>query len=461
MEKINLVDIIDVANGKLTAGNSHIFINKIGIDSRTIEQDSMFFAIKGRNLDGHDFIKDVVEKKVSAVIYSDDGIRINYSPFQPAFIKVENTSTALELIAKTYKNKFTDLTTVAITGSNGKTTTKEMLASILKQRAKTLNNQGNFNNRIGVPLTVFNLTYDTKYAVFELGTSEFGEIKALTNIVTPDYAIITNIGSSHLEFFKTQENVLREKIQIVEGLNNSGTVALNIDNPYLKSIVNTISKKVITFGFSADADVYAKNIKLDMDAPVFDASVNGTFETFEIPVKGKFNILNALGAISIATAIGFSIHEIKQGLKTFSPPKMRMQSVKFDNGAIVINDAYNANPSSMKESISSLEQSYPNRDIMLVLGDMLELGENSEQYHREIGEFINKIQSVSAVYLFGEKSKYIKETISNKRTKHFDNRDLLLYDLKKDLKDNSLVLFKASRGIKLDIIYDKLISREI
>lgn len=461
MENINLTEIIKSCGGQITNGGSDICINKIGIDSRIIDKDSLFFAIKGKNLDGHDFIKDVVEKKVSGVIYSDDGIQINYSPFQPVFIKVQNTSVALELVSKMYKSKFTDLKTVAITGSNGKTTTKEMLASILKQRAKTLNNQGNFNNRIGVPLTVFNLTYDTKYAVFELGTSEFGEIKALTNIVTPDYAIITNIGSSHLEFFKNQENVLQEKMQIIDGLNNNGTVALNIDNPHLKSIVNHISKKVITFGFSTDADIYAKNIKLDTDTPLFDVFINGTFETFEIPVKGKFNILNALGAISIATAMGFSINEIKQGLKTFSPPKMRMQSVKLDNGAIVINDAYNANPSSMKESISSLEQSYPNKDIILVLGDMLELGENSEQYHREIGELINKIQSVTAVYLFGAQSKYIKNAILNKKTDYFDNRDLLLQDLKKYLKNNSLVLFKASRGIKLDIIYDKLISREI
>lgn len=461
MKNINLTEIIKYSDGQLINGDTDICINKIGIDSRTIDKDSLFFAIKGKNLDGHDFIKDVVEKKASVIIYSDDNIRLNYHPYQPVFIKVKNTSIALEHVAKMYKSKFTDLKTVAITGSNGKTTTKEMLASILKQKAKTLNNQGNFNNRIGVPLTVFNLTSDTKYAVFELGTSEFGEIKALTDIVTPDYAIITNIGSSHLEFFKTQENVLREKIQIIDGLNSNGTVALNIDNPYLKSIVNTISKKVITFGFTTDADIYAKNIKLDIDNPIFDVSVKGIIETFEIPVKGKFNILNALGAISIATAMGFSINEIKQGLKTFTPPKMRMQSVKLDNGVIVINDAYNANPSSMKESISSLEQSYPNKDIILVLGDMLELGDNSEQYHREIGELINTVQSVKTVYLVGDKSKYIQDRILNKRTKYFDNRDSLLQDLKKDLKENSLVLFKASRGIKLDIIYDKLISREI
>ncbi|MDD5020714.1 MAG: UDP-N-acetylmuramoyl-tripeptide--D-alanyl-D-alanine ligase [Endomicrobiaceae bacterium] len=461
MENINLTEIIKSINGKFTGGNPDISINKIGIDSRTVEKDSLFFAIKGKNLDGHDFIKDVVGKKVSAIIYSDDNIQINYSPYQPIFVKVQNTSIALEKVAKMYKNKFTDLKTIAITGSNGKTTTKEMLASILKQKAKTLNNQGNFNNRIGVPLTVFNLTYDTKYAVFELGTSEFGEIKTLTDIVTPDYAIITNIGSSHLEFFKNQENVLREKIQIIDGLNDNGVIALNIDNPYLKSIVNTISKKVVTFGFNPNANIYAKNIKLDIDNPTFDVFVNGIFETFEIPLKGKFNILNALGTIAVANDMGFSISEISEGLKTFFPPKMRMQSVKLDNGAIVINDAYNANPSSMKESISSLEQSYPNKDIILVLGDMLELGDNSDQYHIEIGEFINTLPSVNTVYLFGDKSKYMKDRILNKRTKYFDNRDLLLQDLKKDLKENSLVLFKASRGIKLDIIYDKLISREI
>jgi len=218
MENINLNEIIKAADGAVTKGNPEININKIGIDSRTIEKDALFFAIKGKTLDGHNFIKDAVQKEVAAVIYSTEGAEKNFSDAKTVFVRVKDTSLALETAAKLYKRKFKDLITVSITGSNGKTTTKEMLASILKQKAKTLNNQGNFNNRIGVPLTVFNLSYDTKYAVFELGTSEFGEIKVLTGITEPDYAVITNIGSSHLEFFKTQDNVLKEKREITEGL---------------------------------------------------------------------------------------------------------------------------------------------------------------------------------------------------------------------------------------------------
>jgi len=463
MENINLNEIIKAAGGTVTKGNPEININKIGIDSRTIEKDSLFFAIKGKTLDGHEFIKDAVQKEVAAVIYSTEGAEKNFSDAKTVFVRVNDTSLALESAAKIYKRKFKDLVTVSITGSNGKTTTKEMIASILKQRAKTLNNQGNFNNRIGVPLTVFNISYDTKYAVFELGTSEFGEIKALTEITEPDYAVITNIGSSHLEFFKTQDNVLKEKREIINGLKYTGTIALNIDNSYLKSISADTKKlkKSITFGFSHDADVYADNIKLDGETTVFDITIKGITDVFEIPIKSKFNILNALGAAAVAYSMGFSIEEIKNGLKTFTPPKMRMQTVKLSNGALAINDAYNANPSSMSAAISSLEQSYPGKNIILVIGDMLELGENSPIYHAQIGTLINKISSVQTVYMYGDKIKFAGEQISGKDVHFFTDREMLLDSLKTKIKQNSLVFFKASRGIKLDIIYDKLITSEI
>ncbi|MDD2523634.1 MAG: UDP-N-acetylmuramoyl-tripeptide--D-alanyl-D-alanine ligase [Endomicrobiaceae bacterium] len=461
MENFYLMDLINAVKGSFIIGNPHLQIKDVAIDTRTLKQGSLFFAIQGKNFDGHDFIRSAIEKQVAAIVYSREDINLKYFfPNLPSLVKVKNTSLALEQLAIAYRKRHTALKSIAITGSNGKTTTKEMLSSILKRKYKTLSNKGNYNNRIGVPLTVFDLTSDTRYAVFELGTSEFGEIEALTNIVLPDCGIITNIGSSHLQYFKTPENVLQEKKNLIEGIKKDGFIAINNDNQYLKTYLPQISKKVITFGLYSGADIYAKNIKLWLDKPVFDMYIDGKSETIELPIKGKFNIFNALGAAAVAYGLGFSFSEIKEGLANFTPPNMRMQSYKLSNEAIIINDAYNANPSSMRESISSLSQSYPDKEVILILGDMLELGENAAEYHSEIGKFINTLPYVKMVCLFGDLVGHIKNEIKDKKIKYFMSKRILLEELEKELNANTLVFIKASRGMKLDVIYDEMILRD-
>ncbi|MFA7674573.1 MAG: UDP-N-acetylmuramoyl-tripeptide--D-alanyl-D-alanine ligase [Endomicrobiia bacterium] len=461
MENFYLMDLINAVKGSFIIGNPHLQIKDVAIDTRTLKQGSLFFAIQGKNFDGHDFIRSAIEKQVAAIVYSREDINLKYFfPNLPSLVKVKNTSLALEQLAIAYRKRHTALKSIAITGSNGKTTTKEMLSSILKRKYKTLSNKGNYNNRIGVPLTVFDLTSDTRYAVFELGTSEFGEIEALTNIVLPDCGIITNIGSSHLQYFKTPENVLQEKKNLIDGIKKDGFIAINNDNQYLKTYLPQISKKVITFGLYSGADIYAKNIKLWLDKPVFDMYIDGKSETIELPIKGKFNIFNALGAAAVAYGLGFSFSEIKEGLANFTPPNMRMQSYKLSNEAIIINDAYNANPSSMRESISSLSQSYPDKEVILILGDMLELGENAAEYHSEIGKFINTLPYVKMVCLFGDLVGHIKNEIKDKKIKYFMSKRILLEELEKELNANTLVFIKASRGMKLDVIYDEMILRD-
>ena len=459
MENFYLMDLINAVEGSFVIGNPHLPIHDIGIDTRTIKEGSLFFAIKGKSLDGHDYIRDAIEKKVSAIVYSRDDIDFeNMFPTIPSLVKVKDTSLALEKLAKAYRKRFNILNSIAITGSNGKATTKEMLASILKQKGKTLSNKGNFNNRIGVPLTVFNLTSDTEYATFEIGTSEFGEIEVLTDITAPHCGIITNIGSSHMEFFKTPENVLREKRTLIDGIDDDGFIALNNDNQYLKSIIPQVQKKVITFGLYNGADVYAKNIKLWLDKPEFDMYIDGKKETISLPIKGKFNIFNALGAAAVAYGLGFSFQEIKEGLANCTPPKMRMQAYTMNNGAVIINDAYNANPTSMQTSIKSLAQSYPNRDVILVLGDMLELGEETAKYHAEIGKFINSLPYVKGVYLFGDLVNYIKGELTDKKAKYFMSKTILCEELAQDITENSLIFIKGSRGMKLDEVYNEILA---
>lgn len=461
MENFCLNDLIKAVNGCFIAGNLCLPINEIGIDTRTIKQNSLFFAIKGKSLDGHDYIKEAVKKNVSAIVYSRDDINFDVlGSCLPSLVKVNDTSIALEQLATAYREKFNGLKMIAITGSNGKTTTKEMLASILNQKCKTLANQGNFNNRIGVPLTLFNLASDTKYAVIEIGTSEFGEIKVLTNITKPYCGIITNIGNSHLEFFKTPENVLKEKQTLIDGIDNDGFVVLNNDNIYIKSIISQVGKKVITFGLCDGVDVYADNIKLCFDKQIFDMYISGKKETVEISIKGKHNVSNALAAAAAAYGLGFSLQEIKAGLEKCIPPKMRMQEYMLNDGTILINDAYNANPTSMQESIKSLSQSYPNKDVVLILGDMLELGEKKYQYHTELGRYINSLPYVKSVYLFGDLVSYIQKEITGKKTKHFFTKSGLCKEVMNEINENSVIFIKGSRGMKLDTVFNDIITAD-
>lgn len=460
MENFYLSDLINAVKGAFIIGDPHIPITEIELDTRKIKKNSVFFAIKGKNLDGHDFINEAIEKQASVIVYSKDDIKIqkDYQKI-PALVKVKDTLKALEQLAVEYRKRNKDLIRIAITGSNGKTTTKEMLYSILSQKDKTLCNKGNFNNNIGVPLTIFNLEADTKYGIFEIGTSNFGEIKHLANMVDPFCGIITNIGNSHLEFFKTPENVLKEKTDLIQAIDSKGFICINNDNQYLKNYKSNITKKYITFSLYGGSDVYAKNLKLWLDKPIFDLYIDGKHETVELSMKGKFNIINALGAASVAYGLGFNIEEIKEGLEKFSSPDMRMQTIQLSTGAIAINDAYNANPSSMHASISSLLQSYPDKKIILVLSDMLELGENSSQYHAELGKFIDSLEQIQSVYLIGDQIINTKNEIKSKDVRYFISKHMLLEELEKNCTTQDNVIFiKASRGMKLNTIFDELIS---
>ena len=461
MDNLFLDDLIKWTNGKAINLTENKQIDNISIDTRTIKENNAFFAIIGKSLDGHNFINEAINKKASVIVYSKDNIDTSNKSI--VFIKVKDTALALEQTAKKYKEQFKNIFTVAITGSNGKTTTKEFIASILKQKSLTLNNEGNFNNRIGVPLTVFNLTSHHKYAVIEMGTSEFGEIKALSNIVCPDCAVLTNIGDSHLEFFKNRENVLKEKIHIIDNLSEKGFVVLNTDDVYLQKVLPSIKNEVITYGFSKNAFVRAENIILEKEKPSFDLYINNKFiKTLSINMKGKFNVLNSLAAIAIAHKLNFSINDVEKALSNFIPPKMRMQTTEIKNKMKAINDAYNANPCSMQNSILSLKESYPGKKVILIIGDMLELGENSDNFHKELGKQINELDYIKSVYMFGSKVKFTKEEIKNKKAILFEkntpeNEAELFKEVENDFENNAIILFKASRGIKLDKIYNNFI----
>jgi UDP-N-acetylmuramoyl-tripeptide--D-alanyl-D-alanine ligase len=459
MENFFVKDLLQNVNGKLIKGNMDLCAFGVSIDTRTIKKGEAYFALQGKHYDGHNFIKEAVSKGAAAIIYSDEKYDSSNFKNSAAAIKVKDTLTALGNFAKAYKAKFKDIKIVGITGSNGKTTAKEILVSILSLKGKTLSNKGNFNNRIGLPISLFNLTSDAKYAVFEMGTSLFGEIKILADILRPNIGAITNIGYSHLETFLSPSGVFEEKKVLFDFIENSGFAVVNNDDTLLKTISFDSNFKVKTFALNAKADVFAKNIMLFNDRVEFKLFHKNDFIQISMRSKGVFNVSNALCASASALSFGFSLAEIKSGIENFIPPKMRMETVTTKTGAILINDAYNANPSSMKESILAVKQIYPDKNICLVLGDMLELGEKSDSYHRGLGKFIAS-QNINSVYLLGEITSHTKAALANRNVFHSLNSDDILNKLNENRADkNTVFLFKASRGMKLEIIFQKFYDR--
>lgn len=459
MELFYLKDLVKAVNGKFLLGDPKLLVKSISIDSRTARKGQFYFAIKGKTFDGHDFIKEAVEREVGGIIYSrEDADFAKPFPHFPSIIKVDDTLQALGNLAKAYRKRFEKTKIVGLTGSNGKTTTKEMLFSILSKKGKTICNKGNFNNRIGLPLSVFELTSDVKYAVFEMGTSLHGEIKTLAEILTPDAGIITNIGFSHLETFGSTEGVFKEKRALFDNISQEGFAVLNNDDEILKRVSSKTYSNVITFALYGGADIFAKNITIWSDKPRFELHAGNRTINIILPVKGRFNIMNSLAAAAVATGLGFSLEEIKDGLESFTPPAMRMETAIARNGVILINDAYNANPSSVKEAIKGICETYMEKEINLVLGDMLELGENSRVYHREIGEFINT-QRIKSVYLTGAQSIHTKEAIDKKLVFYAKDRTELVKMLEAaPVSSNSVFLFKGSRSMKLEDAYTKYLN---
>ncbi|MCL2335306.1 MAG: UDP-N-acetylmuramoyl-tripeptide--D-alanyl-D-alanine ligase [Endomicrobia bacterium] len=457
MESFYVKDLIKAVNGKFLLGDPNLQVKSVSIDSRTVKKGQFFFAIKGKNFDGHDFIKDAVEREVSGIVYSeDDADFANPFPKFPSIVKVSDTEEALGNLAKAYRRRFDDVKVVGITGSNGKTTTKEMLTSILKRKGKTINNKGNFNNRIGLPMSVLDMRSEHKYAVFEMGTSLHGEIKILSDILRPDVGIITNIGFSHLETFNSPEGVFKEKRALLDNVADDGFIVVNNDDDFLKRISHQhYSKKMITFALYGGADIYAKNISLWADKPSFELHTANGSVNIEMPVKGRFNVMNALAAAAAAFGLGLGLEEIKYGIENFTPPAMRMETAVLASGAILINDAYNANPSSVRESVQAVCESYGDGEINLVLGDMLELGEKASDYHFSLGEFLNS-QRVKSIYLIGDMSLYTKEGLTKKTAYHAKDEDVLFKMLQRaPVNNKSVFLFKASRGMHLEEIYSK------
>ncbi|SHH12417.1 UDP-N-acetylmuramoyl-tripeptide--D-alanyl-D-alanine ligase [Tepidibacter thalassicus] len=456
MNSIKIEEILDCTDGKLIKGNREYLVSNICIDSRKALEGGLFIPLIGEKFDGHSFILNAYKKGIKSFLKDENhNIDLNFDDIN--VIEVKDTTKALGDIAKFYKSKF-PINYVGVTGSTGKTTTKDIIHSVLSSKYKTLKNEGNFNNHIGLPLTVFNLNNEYECAVLEMGMSSFGEIEYLANIVEPKIAVISNIGFSHIENLGSREGILKAKLEITSNFKENSILIVNGDDEYLRKLKNkNLNYKLKSFGFEKYNDLYCIRYKMDEKGIYFNCAVYNNEEEFFIPARGKHNIYNAMAAILVGIELNLNIDEIKNGLLNFKSSKMRLDILK-NSLLTVINDAYNASPDSMKAALEVLGEYKNNRKIS-VLGDMLEMGDYAQKGHRMVGKYAKNNSDI--ILTVGKNSEYIgiqalDEGFDEKNIKHFKSNLEVINYLKKILKANDVVLVKGSRGMMMEEIVEFL-----
>lgn len=439
-----------IANALNTTVNCEKNITRISIDSRDVDENTLFFAIKGERFDGHDFACDVAEKGVGALVCHKK-VECN-----APVLYVENTKKAFLELASYYRSMFENLKVIGLTGSVGKTTTKEMTACVMGSKYKTLKTEGNLNNEIGMPKTLFRLDETYECAVIEMGMSAAGEISVLSRSAKPDCAIITNVGVSHIENLGSRDGILNAKLEITHGLKKGAPLFLNGDNDKLSAVKNSDFKTVF-FGIeNKNCEVLAKDIAENGLTTEFTAVRGNIRQKIVIPTVGIHNVYDALAAFAVGTEYGVPPEKAAAGLAEYTPSGMR-QRIKRLNNITFIEDCYNASPDSQRAGLNSLCKVAKGRKIA-VLGDMLELGSYSEKAHRSVGEYAAQCH-IDALYTFGENSKYMADSAKKDgldRVFEFTDSEELAYALMKELKSGDTVLFKASRGMQLENVFGKI-----
>ena len=451
MKDITVQDILNVTKGELITGDKNLICKSFSKDSRKIEKGDTYIGIKGEKFDGSKFWKQALENGADCVIV--ENIEFTEADKEnlknKTIIKVINTLEALYEIAK-FKRNLYKIPVIAITGSVGKTSTKDIVANVVSQKYKTLKTIGNNNNNIGLPFTILKLE-DHEAMVLEMGMNHFGEISLLTSIAKPDVCIITNIGTSHIGNLGSRENILKAKLEILEGNPNS-LVIINNDNDLLNEWYNKNSTKynITTYGIKNESDFNAKDITLNQDGSEFSCNIKGKNVSIKVPVGGEHFVLNSLCAIAVGNYLNIETNKIIKGIEEFELTKKRMDIAELKNGIKIINDAYNASFESMKATLKYLSD-FNNRKIA-VLGDMFELGEFSKELHEKVGKEVVK-NNIDILICSGENSRYIvskakEEGMNEENIYYFEDKEKILNLLKTIAKQGDIILFKASNGMK-------------
>lgn len=444
---LTLDEIVKAVNGEILVQNNEGNFNKVSTDTRKIEENNLFIALKGDNFNGNNYATSAAEKGASIIIIDEMNFKIEDLNNKGTVIKVEDTKIALGDLARYYRNKL-GIKVVGITGSTGKTSTKDLVAAFLSGKYRVFKTKGNFNNEIGLPLMIFELSNDYDIAVLEMGTSNFGEINRLASIARPDVSAITNIGVAHIEYLKTRENILKEKMSITDFFKKENSLILNCENDMLKTVKKSDKFNIKKVGYDESYDVYAKKLDLTQETTSFEAVTkeNGS-QRFTLNMIGEHNVLNALIGIQIAKEFGLTFDEMEKGLKNFEATSMRLEFIKKDK-LTIINDSYNANPDSMKAALDVLKN-YSGKRKIAVLGTMGELGSYAKKAHKEVGEFAKERADI--LITTGEFKEYYKEGFGN-NTIIFENKQELLGGLSKIIKEEDTILIKASRSAKFEEI---------
>ena len=450
--------IIEITNGKLLSGKEDTIIEKFSIDTRIMEKDDMFVEVEPNLEKENPYIEIALENGAIGVMVernlSEELIK-KYS--NKLIIQVQNSVLALQKLA-TYKRKQYNIPVIAITGSVGKTSTKDIVANVMSQKYNVLKTQGNYNNHIGVPLTLLRLK-DHTAVVIEMGMNHFGEISVLTKIAKPTTCIITNVGTAHIGNLGSRENILKAKLEILEGLQQNGNVIINNDNDLLHKWANEDSKyKIITYGIENNSNYEAYNIKSSANGSTYNIKIKENTYNVKVPVGGNHFIYNSLCAISAGLIYDIDIEKILYGIENFELTKRRMEVEKI-NDVTIINDAYNASYDSMKPALEYLKEIQGNKKIA-VLGDMLELGEFSKELHEKVGCEVAK-NNIDILITVGEFSKYIaKKAIQLNMPKDkvyiCENTEEAANKIKELWGKNDVILLKASNGMRFDKILERI-----
>lgn len=448
MQKFSGKDILRATTGELLCGNDDFSVKRVVTDSRIVQSGDLFVPFCGENFDGHDYIDNVLQNGAAAALSEKDIKSEN-----GAVIKVKSTLDALGAIAAEYLRLY-PIPVVGITGSVGKTSTKDMISAVLARKFDILKSTGNHNNEIGMPLTILEKEENHNMAVLEMGMSAFGELDYLASIARPDAAVITNIGMSHIENLGSQEGILKAKLEICNYFNDENVLIVNGDDKLLKNIKKDFP--IVRYGSGENCDVRAVDIKNNgILGSSFTVSMDGKKYPAEVKAPGMHNVYNALAAIAVGVHYGISPEECIKGVAAAEMTDMRM-SIEKSGETIILKDFYNAAPDSIRASLEVLKTVKGHRRVA-VLGDVLEMGSFAEEEHRKLGKSVNDAADV--LITAGENAKFIAEGAKDAGMSEvisFDDTDAAAENIKNIVKDGDCILIKASRGMKFEKIYQKI-----
>jgi len=457
MMKLTIEQIVNAVNGSLAQGNMKDIATGVSTDSRKVTENEIFFPLIGEQHDAHDYIPQAVERGCRTIVVS-KMVGIPQSPFNTLnLIMVEDTTKALQDLASYYLS-LVPIKKIGVTGSTGKTTTKEMLYWIFSEKYKTMRNLGNFNNHIGLPLTIFNLEKDTEVGIFEMGMSEFGEIDLLAKLVRPDIGIITNIGISHIENLGSRENILKAKLEITNYFEPGNILIVNEDYELLSRDDVSGDYRLVTVGETGRSSFILSDIRdFGEEGIEFNVEHENEIQRFHLDVPGRHNAYNGILAVAAGVSCGISMREAAEGLKKLVITDKRL-SIKGKNGMKIIDDTYNASPDSMIAAIDVLVATRGFRKIA-ILADMFELGENSSRFHFEVGQYAaqNKVDKLIAV---GKNARFIAEgalpVLGENNVVYYETKELLMSDIGSMISSGDVILVKGSRGMAMDQVVKKI-----